>query len=175
MPVKITCRYNIHKTTSMNLTLLQASKKHATVLQHLMQFYMYDFSVYTYHDVEESGLFALYPGLESYWDEEGNKFPYIIIKEDKYVGFALVKRIETGERSYFSMAEFFILRKYRLAGMGKTIATQLFTIHKGPWEVCQMSDNKPAQLFWNRVIKSFTNGKITQRIEDGRRIQNFES
>jgi predicted acetyltransferase len=159
----------------MGLHLQKASKKHITVLQHLMQFYMYDFSVYTQQDVEENGLFAPYTGLESYWDEGNNKFPYIIKKDDKYIGFALIKLIEAEERSYFSVAEFFILRKYRLQGAGKAIAIQLFTLHKGRWEVYQMNINKPAQLFWNKVIKEFTKGKFRQHAEDDKQVQSFES
>lgn len=159
----------------MNLTLLAASKEHTTVLEHLMQFYMYDFSVYTHHDVGGNGLFAAYPGLESYWDSRNNKFPYIIKKDDKYVGFALVKFIEEADRSYFSIAEFFILQKYRRGGAGKAMAMQLFTLHKGPWEVFQMNSNKPAQLFWNKVIEAFTKGNFTQYAEDGKQIQRFES
>lgn len=159
----------------MNLTLLKATKEHATVLQHLMQFYMYDFSLYTHHDVEENGLFAPYPDLESYWDQGKNKFPYIIKSDEKYIGFALVKFIETEEYEHFSIAEFFILQKYRLAGAGKAIAIQLFSLYKGPWEVFQMSSNKQAQLFWNKVINEHTKGKFKQRFENGKLIQSFES
>lgn len=159
----------------MNLTLLKATRELAKVLQHLMQFYMYDFSPYTHHDVEENGLFAPYPDLESYWDRDNNKFPYIIKSDEKYVGFALVKFIETEEQKYFSMAEFFILQKYRMAGAGKAIAIQLFSLYRGPWEVFQMSSNKQAQIFWSKVIKEFTKGKFKERFEDGKLIQNFES
>lgn len=161
----------------MDLILLQASKEHITVVQHLMQFYMYDFSPYTNHDVGENGLFAPYPGLESYWDErEANKkFPYIIKQRDQYIGFALVKFIESKVRSYFSIAEFFIMQKYRMKGAGKSVAIELFSLHKGIWEVYQMNSNKPAQLFWKKVIKEFTKGEFTQRSEDGKQLQTFES
>lgn len=44
---------------------------------------------------------------------------------------------------------------------GKAMAMQLFTLHKGPWEVFQLNSNKPAQLFWNKVIEAFTKGNFT--------------
>ena len=159
----------------MNLKLLRGTKEHIVVLQHLMQFYMYDFSIYTNHDVGDNGLFEPYPGLESYWNGGNTKFPYIIKRDDKYIGFALVKFIEEGKRSYFSIAEFFILRKYRLEGAGKAVAFQLFALHKGSWEVYQMNSNKPAHLFWIRIITEFTNGKFENCLEDGRHIQRFAS
>lgn len=166
-----------HKIISMNLNLLKASKEHTTVLQHLMQFYIYDFSIYTNHDVGQNGLFAPYPDLESYLDgrEGNNKFPYVIKMGETYIGFVLVKFNETENRSYFSIAEFFILRKYRRKGAGKAIALQIFTLYKGWWEIYQMDSNKVAQLFWTKVIEEFTNGNFKQRSEDGKQLQSFET
>jgi predicted acetyltransferase len=158
----------------MNFNLLQATSDHKTVIRHLLQFYIYDFSEYTGHDVDDNGLFAAYPGLETYWEEE-NKFPYLIEKNDKYIGFVLVKSVRIEDRCYFSVAEFFILKKYRHQGAGKAIATAIFNLHRGPWEVYQMDSNTPAQLFWNRVIAEYTKGQFTERSENGRRIQNFEN
>jgi len=140
-----------------------------------MQFYIYDFSEYIKYDVEDNGLFAPYPHLDDYWKETSNKFPYIIKKDDKYVGFVLVRFIETQERMYFSIAEFFILKKYRRTGIGKAIAVMVFDLHKGLWEVFQKESNKPAQIFWKKVIEEYTKGQYRERSEDGKRIQNFEN
>jgi len=159
----------------MNFTLLQASNDHKIVMQNLMQFYIYDFSEYVKYDVEDNGLFAPYPDLKDYWEGDNNKFPYIIKKNDKYVGFVLVKFISSKDRSYFSIAEFFILKKYRHEGIGKAVAIKVFNLHKGQWEVYQKDSNKPAQIFWNKVISEYTKGQFKERLEDGKRIQNFEN
>ena len=156
----------------MNFKLLKATNDHKTVIQQLVQLYSYDFSEYTAHDVEENGLFAAYPGLDDYWDGD-SKFPYIIKANDKYAGFVLVKSVITEARNYFSIAEFFILKKYRREGAGKAMAMKIFNLHPGQWEVYQMDSNKPAQLFWNKVIAEYTKGQFTERSENGRRIQNF--
>lgn len=140
-----------------------------------MQFYIYDFSEYVKYDVEDNGLFAPYPGLKDYWEGSNGKFPYVIKKDAKYVGFVLVKFISSKDRTYFSMAEFFILKKYRNAGIGKAIAVKVFNLHKGQWEVYQKESNKPAQVFWNKVISAYTKGQFTECLENGKRIQNFES
>jgi len=159
----------------MNFTLLQASNDHKIVIQNLMQFYIYDFSEYVSYDVEDHGLFAPYPDLKDYWEGDNNKVPYIIKKNDKYVGFVLVKFINSKDRNYFSIAEFFILKKYRHEGIGKAIAFKVFNLHKGQWEVYQKESNKPAQIFWNKVISEYTKGQFKERVENGKRIQNFEN
>jgi len=158
----------------MNLTLLKASKEHNIVIRNLMQFYMYDFSEYTRYDVEDNGLFAPYADLQDYFEGD-NKFPYIVKADDKYVGFVLVKFTSSKDRSYFSIAEFFILKKYRHEGIGKAIAIKVFNLHKGQWEVHQRDNNKAAQIFWNKVISAYTEGHFTERLENGKRIQNFEN
>ena len=159
----------------MDLTLLQATNDHKIVIENLMQFYIYDFSEYVRYDVEDNGLFAPYPDLNDYWKEDNNKFPYIIKKGDKYVGFVFVKFISSKDRSYFSIAEFFILKKYRHEGIGKAIAIKVFNLHKGQWEVYQKDSNKPAQIFWTKVISEYTKGQFKERLENGKRIQNFEN
>ena len=159
----------------MNCTLLRASEEYKAVIQNLMQFYIYDFSEYVKYDVADNGLFAPYPHLDDYWKETNNKFPYIIKKDDKYIGFVLVKFIESQERMYFSIAEFFILKKYRRTGIGKAIAIKVFNLHKGQWEVFQKESNKPAQIFWKKVIEEYTKGQYNERSEDGKRIQDFEN
>ena len=136
---------------------------------------MYDFSEYIEIEVEDEGLFADYPGLEDYWKQESHRFPYLIKKGEKFIGFVLVRFIESEGRNYFSMAEFFIMRRYRREGIGKAIAEQIFNLQKGQWEVYQKESNKPAQVFWNRVIDEYTKGKFKERLENGRLIQDFES
>jgi predicted acetyltransferase len=159
----------------MDLTLLQASDDHKMVIQNLMQFYIYDFSEFIRYDVEGNGLFTPYPGLNDYWEESNNKFPYIITTNGKYVGFVLVKFVTSTEPGHFSIAEFFILKKYRREGIGKAIAVKVFNLHKGHWEVYQKESNKPAQIFWNKVISEYTKGQFKDRFENGKHIQNFEN
>jgi predicted acetyltransferase len=159
----------------MDFELIKASKEDKDILANLMQFYFYDFSEFVKCDVEDSGLFGTYPHLEDYWKEKNHRFPYLVKQDGKYVGFVLVRLIESAERNYFSIAEFFIMKKYRRTGLGKTIAMKLFNLHKGQWEVFQILTNEPAQVFWRQVIKEYTNGEFKERIESGRRIQDFVS
>jgi len=140
-----------------------------------MQFYMYDFSSFVSLDVTENGLFPPYLQLDTYWQEDKTRFSYIIQKDDKYIGFALVRLIATEEKHHYSMAEFFILRRYRREGLGTAIAKQIFNLHQGQWEVFQKESNEPAQVFWKKVINEYSSGNFTERFEDGKRIQIFNS
>ncbi len=135
---------------------------------------MYDFSEFVDLDVEGDGLFSAYKNLDDYWTDE-NKFPYIIQQDEKYIGFVLVRWIEENKPGHFSIAEFFVMKKYRRTGIGKATANQIFDLHKGTWEVFQKESNKPAQLFWNKVIDAYTKGNFVERFEDRKIIQEFVS
>ncbi|MCR8843306.1 GNAT family N-acetyltransferase [Paenibacillus sp. SC116] len=159
----------------MHVECIRASIEHKDVFKNLMQLYIYDFSEFIKCDVEEDGLFGAYPYLDSYWEDESHRFPYIIKQEGKYAGFILVRFVESEERNFFTIAEFFVMKKYRKAGIGRAVAKQVFNSHKGSWEVFQMESNRPAQLFWNKVIDEYTNGQFSNRLGDGKRIQTFIS
>jgi len=157
----------------MSIQLINASAEHQPVIANMMQFYMYDFSEYTGSDLETNGLFADYPHLDDYWEKDEQRFAYIIQREEKHAGFILVRFIESQEKKYFSIAEFFILRKYQRKGLGRIVANLIFDLYRGPWEVYQMEANKPAQVFWRKVIHDYTHGQFNERIESRRTIQSF--
>ena len=159
----------------MQFNLTPASPADKSVISNLMQFYIYDFSEFIDFDVEEDGLFGAYPGLEDYWKDGNDRFPYIIKQNDKYAGFAFVRFIRSNTHSYFSIAEFFILKKYRRKRIGSAVAMELFDMHKGQWEVYQKESNKPARLFWNKIINEYSKGRYKERLENGRWIQDFVS
>lgn len=159
----------------MYAELIRASAEHKTVIKNLMQFYIYDFSEFIQLDVDADGLFPAYHHLDEYWTEDDSRFPYIIQQDDKYIGFVLVRFVSSGQRNYYSIAEFFIMKRYRSTGIGKFIAVQVFNLHRGKWEVFQKKSNLPAQKFWQKVIDDYTNGRFKQRTEKDRIIQEFEN
>ncbi|MFA9558593.1 GNAT family N-acetyltransferase [Evansella sp. AB-rgal1] len=156
----------------MDFNLKKATVEEKATIGNMMQFYFYDFSGFINIDVEENGFFAKYDYIDSYWEEE-SRYPYLIEIDGKYAGFALVRFIEEEDRSYFSIAEFFIMKKYRRSGLGKEVASAIFDTHRGQWEVFQIVPNKAAQEFWVKVIFEYTNGNYTDRLEEGKRFQEF--
>ena len=90
-------------------------------------------------------------------NEEG-RFPYLIRVDGKIAGFALIcphcnYRKEDDARC---IGEFFVMLKYRRKGIGLKVATQLFDMHPGLWEICYWRNNLSASQFWKRVIEKYT-------------------
>lgn len=158
----------------MSFELRDATKEEKEIIANLMQFYVYDFSVFVSYDVDEKGLFGAYPKLDEYWNEPASRFPYLLRKDGHHAGFVLVDRI-AAEPPVFSVTEFFVLKKYRGQGLGKTAAIQLFDRHKGLWKIQQRENNQPAQQFWIRVIDAYTKGKFSDSFINERRVQEFRS
>ncbi|MBP1936499.1 GNAT family N-acetyltransferase [Paenibacillus sediminis] len=157
----------------MDLQIIKAGVNQKEIIKNMMQFYFYDFSQFVEAHVGETGLFGEYPYLDYYWTEENVRFPYLVKLNDKNAGFVFVRFIQSEHKNYFSIAEFFIMKKYRMTGLGRQVAESIFDLHRGQWEVFQLEQNTPAQAFWNKVIDRYTKGQFTERFEEGRRIQEF--
>jgi predicted acetyltransferase len=132
------------------------------VLRHLMQLYVYDFSEVLGLEVEEDGRFAA-PALEAYW-EDARRHPFLVRASGRLAGFALVHRGSrlTGDGDVWDMAEFFVLRRHRRAGVGLAAARQVFAAHPGRWEVRQRREATAATAFWRRAIGESTGGAFTE-------------
>jgi predicted acetyltransferase len=132
------------------------------VLRKLMQLYQYDFSEIDGDDVNEGGEFP-YRYLDHYWTESGRN-PFLVYSDGRIAGFVLVRGYsifgrDPGTRS---VAEFFIMRKYRRMGVGRKAAFQVFDRFRGAWEVQQTRENVPAQAFWRAVIGEYTDGDFEE-------------
>jgi predicted acetyltransferase len=158
--------------TLQNSVVKKAELKDKEAIKNLMQFYFYDFSEFVEAYVGNDGLFGEYPYLNNYWEEE-ERFPYLVEKDGKLAGFILVREVQEENNLYWSIAEFFIIKKFRLSGLGMYAAHHVFESHKGNWEVFQIETNKPAQAFWRKVINDYTKGQFVERKEEGKIIQVF--
>ncbi|MGV2964879.1 hypothetical protein [Paenibacillus sp. AGC30] len=58
------------------------------------------------------------------------------------------------------------MRKFRNKGYGKQVEYFIFNTYKGTWEIRQTPQNRPANLFWNKVINEFTDGDYKEFILD---------
>jgi hypothetical protein len=88
------------------------------VLRQLIELYNYDFSEYDDADIGELGWYG-YKHLDHYWTEEG-RHPFFIRGAGKLAGLVLINQYcyvqqAPGARS---IAEFFVMRKYRRRGIG---------------------------------------------------------
>jgi predicted acetyltransferase len=75
-------------------------------------------------------------------------------------GFALVNSHckDISSSGVYSIAEFFVMLKYRRKCIGRYVAKKVLDMHRGQWEVLQMSKNVRAQKFWKSVISEYTCG-----------------
>lgn len=140
----------------MKIEVLEASINDKLIIRNMMELYEYDLSEYEDSDLNEHGLYD-YKYIDNYWTEE-KRYPFIVKVNDKLAGFVLAG-IYGGVTSYptdYSIAEFFILKKYRKNGVGKTVAFEVFDKLRGNWEVKQLKKNYISHSFWRKVIAQYT-------------------
>ncbi|NQX68680.1 GNAT family N-acetyltransferase [Paenibacillus alba] len=158
------------------MELIRISFEKKMILRNLMELYQYDMSDFEddgEDDVNEYGLFD-YMFLDHYWTEEG-RFPFFIKQFGKLAGFVLVREIADGTKTKFSIAEFFILRKYRRHGIGKEVVYTVFEMFKGNWSVSWLEKNLPAKTFWTKVIQEYSNGNCSESTQAGKPSLEFSS
>lgn len=144
----------------MKIELIEVKEAEKSVLRQLMELYAYDFSEFDDADVNEHGLYG-YTYFDYYWTE-ASRHPFFVRVNGKLAGFVLIYEYcyvvkEPGTKS---IAEFFVMRKYRRKGIGKQVAFQVFDKYPGKWEVIQHGENEPSKIFWEEVIRQYTNGSF---------------
>ena len=154
------------------IAVLPVPSSQRTLLEHLLQLYLHDFSELAprhtvYGEVDADGLFPYPPGLDSYWQEPG-RVPLLIRADGAIAGFALLNRWSALDRLLDrAVAEFFVLRKHRRAGVGTQAAHAAFRRHPGRWEVPVAAYNPAALGFWRRATGTLPGA--AEHPGDGRR------
>ncbi len=145
----------------VNIEIQSAQVKDKSILRNLMELYVYDFTEFMQWDVDEHGLFG-YKYLDHYWTDP-DRHPFLIRVSGKLAGFVLVRDMNSSnqERTH-SIAEFFVLRKYRRQGVGREVARRVFDMFPGQWSVKEIENNHSAQIFWRRVISEYTGGDFEE-------------
>jgi predicted acetyltransferase len=148
----------------MEIGLERAGPERRETLENLFQLYVHDFSeqwaVQGRGALGEDGRFEAYPHLDSYWTEPGRD-AWLIRANGELAGFALVNGIaHSGLPVDFSVAEFFVARKHRRAGVGFAAATQLIGARPGQWEAAVARANVGALPFWRRVAEAIAPGRV---------------
>lgn len=149
-----------------DLRIIEAEESQKKILQQLLELYQYDLSIVTNDDVDPFGLYG-YPYLDCYWTEE-NRYPYLFLFRESFAGFALVNKVNwlPENDGAHSMAEFFVLKKYRRRGIGTVAAQYVINRFSGKWEIRILRENQPAIQFWREVINNLTSGQFVERIPD---------
>lgn len=144
----------------MNIKLELVGKDKKEILRNLIEKYETDFSQYDEQDVNDLGLFG-YDYLDNYWTE-ANRFPYFIKVNEKLAGFVMINDYPiAGYKTDYTIAEFFIMPKYRRSGVGKCALDFIFQKFKGKWCLMYHPKNVAAQRFWTKMVNHYTDGKYT--------------
>lgn len=152
------------ESNGVNYTLevVQVTEDQKSILRQLIELYEYDFSEFNDADVNASGHYG-YTYLDHYWTEEKRR-AYFVKVDSQYAGFVLVNDYTYNmvDEDARSIAEFFIMRKYRRRGIGKLVASKVFDTFKGTWVVLQHGNNEASQHFWTRTINEYTGGNYSE-------------
>ena len=157
----------------MDISVEPILKEQKSVLVQMMELYRYDFSEFSGDDINEYGYFG-YPYIDNYWTEKG-RTPFFIRVDGKLAGLVLVRSCSeyTALSDPHSIAEFFVMKKYRRKGVGKAAARKVFDTFPGGWEVSHWKSNLPAQSFWKQVIGEYTHGKYDTFAAAGKEVVGF--
>ena len=141
----------------MNVSLRRVNLDEREILANLLEKYDYEFSQYDNRDVNKLGLYG-YKYLDCYWIDE-NRWAYFIEVDTKLAGFVMVNDFPEAEdrETDFSIAEFFVMHKYRRLGVGKQAFFNVLEIHKGKWQLKRHPKNEASVVFWDKVISEYTN------------------
>ena len=163
----------------MRVELRPVPQSEKSTLWRLMQLYLYDFTEFEPCDIGRDGEYK-YPYFDNYWTEPGRHAFYIMV-EGQIAGFVLLCgwTVLPENKSGMSIAEFFVMRRYRRRGVGQEAARKAFALFPGRWEVRETKHNYPAQQFWRRLINEYMSGAYQEKVLDNDQwrgpIQSFDN
>ena len=127
-----------------------------------MQFYNYDLSESSPVEFGDNGQYKLRP-KDAYWANPSVK-PYIATVNGELVGFAVIDDEAVYPETDFNMGYFFLARRYRRRGLALQMASELFKLYAGRWEVYHFVNHAAADRFWSRAIAHL--GFAQSQVED---------
>jgi predicted acetyltransferase len=150
---------------SDRVTLEPAVRADEPVLRNLLELYVHDLSeIFPQARVGPDGRFG-YAHLPLYFSEPERRFPFLIRAGGDLAGFALAMRGSpaTDAPDDLDVAEFFVLRGHRRAGVGREAAPLLWDRIPGRWVVRCSFANRAGLPFWEGVIGAYTGGAFDAR------------
>lgn len=139
----------------IGVELIQAGAQQQSVLENLLQLYIYDFSELIPMDIGDDGRYS-YKNLTLYWSD-ASRLPFLARFDGKLAGFVLVTIAQLpGDGECYDMAEFFVLLSYRHRGIGRELAEKVWIRFPGRWQIRVRANNVAAFRFWASSIAKFT-------------------
>jgi predicted acetyltransferase len=146
-------------SSARGIDIRQARLEDRLPLYRMLELYQYELSDIWDQDLDAHGEYGY--ALDRFWTAK-ECLPVVATVDGRYAGFALVDgAVKVGQSGNW-MDQFFVLKKYRGRGLGKSLAYHTFDLRPGYWEVGQMTANAQALAFWRRIIEEYTGGAYTE-------------
>jgi predicted acetyltransferase len=164
----------------MNVELVDArqSSTDRDWLTNVYPFYLHDLSEFDdgYYRLSSDGRWE--PNHLPSWLVDDTDSSLILRTPHGRVGFALVNAAPSPHvipGANYRLAEFFVLRPFRRAGVGRRAAFALFDHLPGVWEVRELPRNSPAIAFWRAIISEYAAGQFEETMTHEEVRQTFDS
>jgi predicted acetyltransferase len=157
------------KLSVPTVSLDAATRADATLLANLLELYTHDLSsVFPEVLLGPDGRFG-YPKLSLYWAEAERRFAFIVRADGYVAGFILATRGSPAvdDPEALDVAEFFVLRRYRRAGVGSRAAALLWRRLPGRWVVRVSEANRNGLAFWTHVVEAASGGRAVTFAQSG--------
>jgi predicted acetyltransferase len=153
-----------------SVTLEPCGPERRDALANLFQLYIHDFSEQWADrddgELGEDGRYPDYAHLDSYWSDASREAS-LIRAGAALAGFVLINRhSHSGLPLDFAVAEFFVVRKHRRAGVGRAAAGAAMASRPGQWELAVARKNPGALTFWRAVAAELATGPVEQLNRD---------
>lgn len=154
--------------TARAVTLERATPAAAPLLSNLLELYMHDLSDIFPIELGPEGRFG-YDKLPLYWSEPHGRHAFLIRCGAEIAGFALVTRGSpaTDDPSDLDVAEFFVLRSHRRAGVGRQAARALWDALPGHWVVRVSEANRAGLPFWRAAVRAYVDEAFAEDTRAG--------
>jgi predicted acetyltransferase len=135
----------------------------AGVLSNLLELYVHDMSEIFPVEIGANGRFG-YGNLPLYSSQPNTHFAFLIRIGDRLAGFALVTRgsIASADPNDLDMAEFFVIRSCRRAGVGRRAAFLLWNLLCGHWVVRVSETNRAGLAFWETTVRGYAGSDFSR-------------
>jgi len=156
-------------TDSSDVTLAAATPADGPLLANLLELYIHDLSDAFELETGADGRFG-YDRLPLYWTEAARRFPFLIRRDARAVGFALAMRGSpaSDDPNDLDVQEFFVLRRHRRHGTGTQAARLLWNRLPGRWIVRVSQGNVAGLRFWSNVVAEYAGGTQSEYTRPGR-------
>lgn len=151
-----------------SVAVVPCPREKSRVIKNLYPLYEYDLSEFEALRFNEHGVLGSRESeswdsrsgkLDLWWEDEGQRFPFLIYRGEEPVGFCLVCRpAEPDEGIDNYLVEFFVVKSARGRGIGRRAASEIIGRFDGRWTLRVLPGNSAAARFWAATIEGMGEG-----------------